>query len=517
MGLQARRPAGLGAGAQKSNPLERVRAHAGFMQQGSFIIHSMSSDPFTVGTTAVPLPNCYWVRPGQLLAGEYPGSMSRSEATERVQKLLHAGVTSFIDLTEEGEMPAYDGLLAELSEQHIRYRRVAILDHGLPDSPAHMVRILDLIDGELAAGRCIYVHCRAGIGRTGTTIGCHLIRSGLANDTALERLQNLWQQCGRSLRWPTIPETDEQYEFVRVWRESAVPGSAFDALSRHEASFVGLAIGDAVGSLVANSNFDAATLVAGGGLRDAGTLVTGASTAMTRALAESLLATGHNDSDDQMQRYLAWSQTVGNIGVPQEVRRALAGWQWSRKKLAGTHDPANLDPHSLPRTLVVAMFLRSDAQAAIDAAVEASRTTQQSPVVLDLCRVWAALFIDAFAGVNKQTLLRLGGPAMQLVRQRQLKAPVKALLAGGGNQPCADANDALAVTCVALDAFAMGKTLHDVLIRVVTSSRAAPSAAALAGALCGAYHGSDAIAPELQRQLPEEAVLRSLARHLMPT
>src|SRR5690606_8849589 len=185
---------------------------AGFMPMGSFIIRAMSTDPFTVGTVAVPLPNCYWVRPGQLLAGEYPGSMSRSDATERVQKLLHAGVNSFIDLTEEGEMPAYDALLAELSERHIRYRRVPILDHGLPDSPGHMARILDLIDDELAAGRCVYVHCRAGIGRTGTTVGCHLIRSGLASEAALDRLQELWQQCGRSRRWPTIPETDAQVE-----------------------------------------------------------------------------------------------------------------------------------------------------------------------------------------------------------------------------------------------------------------------------------------------------------------
>src|SRR5690606_670121 len=182
------------------------------------------------------------------------------------------------------------------------------------------------------------------------------------SEVALDRLQDLWQQCGRSRRWPTIPETDAQVEFVRQWREAAAPGGSVEVLARHEASLIGLAIGDAVGSMVAYSNFDAATLVAGGGLREAGTLATGASTAMTRALAESLIATGTNDSDDQMQRYLAWTQSVGNIGVPQEVRRALARWQWSRNKLAGTHDPANLDPHSLPRTLVVAMFLGHDAR-----------------------------------------------------------------------------------------------------------------------------------------------------------
>jgi protein-tyrosine phosphatase/ADP-ribosylglycohydrolase len=480
------------------------------------MIPAMSTDPFTTGTTPVPIPNSYWVRPGQLLAGEYPGSMSRAEAMERVQKLLNAGITSFVDLTEDGEMPAYDGLLRELTEQHVRYRRFAILDHGLPESPAHMSKILDFIDSELAAGQCLYIHCRAGIGRTGTTIGCHLIRSGLANELALDRLQSLWQQCGRSRRWPTIPETDEQVEFVRLWSESlAQPVADVDLLSRFEAALLGLAIGDAVGSLVADSNFDAATLVAGAAFRDPGMLKTGASTALTRALAESLLAKGDNDPDDQMERYLAWTQSVGNIGVPAEVRRSLAGWQWSRKKLAGTHDPSNLDPHSLPRTLAVAMYLRDDPQAAIDGAVEASRTTQQSTVVLDLCRLWAALFVDAFAGVGKQTLLHFDGPAMQLVRSRTLKPAVKELIDNRGQRACPDAHDAVSVTCVALNAFATGKTLHDALIRVVTSSRAAPSAAALCGALCGAHHDIDAIAPEWARQLPEEAALRSLARHLL--
>jgi protein-tyrosine phosphatase/ADP-ribosylglycohydrolase len=476
----------------------------------------MSTDPFTSGTTPVPIPNSYWVRPGQLLAGEYPGSMTRAEAMERVQKLLNAGVTSFVDLTEDGEMPAYDGLLRELTEQHVRYRRFGVLDHGVPDSPAHMIKILDFIDSELAAGQCVYVHCRAGIGRTGTTVGCHLIRGGLAADAALDRLQALWQQCGRSNRWPTIPETDEQVEFVRTWRETLAPPDVdVDLLSRYEAALFGLAIGDAIGSMVANSNFDAATLVASAAGRDPGMLKTGALTAMTRALGESLLAKGGNDPDDQMERYLAWSQSVGNIGVPTEVRRSLAGWQWSRKKLAGTHDPANLDPHSLPRTLAVAMYLHADPQAAIDGAVEASRTTQQSPVVLDLCRVWAALFVDAISGIDKQTLLSFQGPAMQLVRRRTLKPAVKELIENRGQRACPDAHDAVSVTCVALNGVASAKTLHDALIRVVTSSRAAPSAAALCGALFGAHHGSDRNGHQWGAQLPEEAALRSLARHLL--
>jgi protein-tyrosine phosphatase len=168
---------------------------------------------------STPIPNSYWVQPGRLLAGEYPGSMSRVEAMERVQRLLGAGITSFIDLTEEGELPQYDTLLPELTERRVHYRRLAILDHSLPDSSAHMARILDLLDSELAAGHCVYLHCRAGIGRTGMAVGCHLVRSGLSNDDAYDRLQVLWKQCARSRRWPSIPETSEQVDFVLRWRE----------------------------------------------------------------------------------------------------------------------------------------------------------------------------------------------------------------------------------------------------------------------------------------------------------
>lgn len=462
-----------------------------------------------------PLLNSYWVSPGRLLAGEYPGSMSRADAMARIEKLLRAGVTSFIDLTEEGELPEYDNLLPELTEQHIQYRRLPILDHGLPDSPGHMSEILDAIEAGLAAGRCVYVHCRAGVGRTGMTVGCHLIRGGLASEAALDRLQTLWQQCGRSHGWPTVPETSEQVEFVRQWREEprAPRAASINDVGRYEGALIGLAIGDALGTLVAVSNFDAATLTARA--HDPGVLATGADTAMTRAVAESLLAQGAHDSRDQMQRYLQWSRTGPTTPVPPELKRALAAWQWSKKPNAGSHDPKNLDPHTLARTLAVAMFVRSDPQGAIDLSAEVSRTTLQSPIVLDLCRVWAALLIDALAGVEKASLAAFNGPAMQQARSRMFKKPVQMLIDGGSRAESEQGGDALSVTRIAVATFARTHSVRDALLQVVTSSRAAPAAAALCGALCGAHYGIETIPPEWRRQLSDDAVLRSLARHLL--
>src|SRR5690606_23545229 len=139
--------------------------------------------------------------------------------------------------------------------------------------------------------------------------------------------------------------------------------------------------------------------------------------------------------------------------IPGELKRALAVWQWSKKPLAGSHDPKNLDAHTLARTLAPAMYAAADAHGAIALAVEVSRTTQQSPVVLDLCRVWAALFVDALNGVAIDELRALSGPAMQVVRARMLKPQVREVIDGARQAAAEGSDNALAVTRHALESF----------------------------------------------------------------
>ena len=161
-----------------------------------------------------PLPNSYWVTPGKLLGGEYPGGESAQDTQQRLRALHDAGVDCFVNLTRPGELPAYNKELPAGTW----YFHLPILDHGLPVDPAYMRQILIALSDALAAGRCVYVHCRMGIGRTGTVLGCRLVEQGLSGEAALDELNRSWQQCARAKRWSSIPETREQRQFVSDWQ-----------------------------------------------------------------------------------------------------------------------------------------------------------------------------------------------------------------------------------------------------------------------------------------------------------
>lgn len=159
-----------------------------------------------------PLPNSYWVVPGKLLAGEHPDGGGEESTRARLATLIDAGVRRFIDLTGD-ELPSYRPLLP----QDVGYENFAMPDHSVPHTLQQMGDVQAALERHIAAGEAPYVHCRAGIGRTGITIGCYLRNQGRSADEALDELNQLWQQNARARRWPRVPETEEQEAFIRDW------------------------------------------------------------------------------------------------------------------------------------------------------------------------------------------------------------------------------------------------------------------------------------------------------------
>lgn len=160
-----------------------------------------------------PIPHSHWVVPGRLLAGEYPIGADYSEARSRLANFKEAGINHFVNLTEAGEYPAYRHLLPVFT----KYLSCPIIDSSVPSSPTVLKKLLAEIRAAVLAKRSVYVHCRAGIGRTNLVVGCYLAEELGDGKRALRAINELWLANERSRSWPTVPQTTEQADYVRAW------------------------------------------------------------------------------------------------------------------------------------------------------------------------------------------------------------------------------------------------------------------------------------------------------------
>lgn len=105
----------------------------------------------------------------------------------------------------------------------VAHRRCAIPDMGIPAAPERMLAIPGPIDDWLAAGQKVHVH--GGVGRTGTVVGCHLVRRGLTGEPALARLADCWLNVSdeKRRRSPSPPQARQQAEHARKWPARATP------------------------------------------------------------------------------------------------------------------------------------------------------------------------------------------------------------------------------------------------------------------------------------------------------
>jgi protein-tyrosine phosphatase len=122
------------------------------------------------------------------------------------------GVALFVDLTHPTDpLESYERLLRTGA------RRIAhpIVDMGTTTLP-HMTRILDDLDAAIAATSGVYVHCWGGRGRTGTVVGCWLVRHGLDGGDPIGRIAELRHDVPGSQL--ASPETAAQCAMVTSWR-----------------------------------------------------------------------------------------------------------------------------------------------------------------------------------------------------------------------------------------------------------------------------------------------------------
>lgn len=154
-----------------------------------------------MASSVPPIVNSYWVT-DEVLVGPAPtpGSLVALQA---------AGIGHIVNLMEVGET----GSEYSLDGVSMSIFRTSIPDFGIPPTSV-MTQVLDDIDGSLDRGTKVFVHCRAGIGRSGTVVGCWLVRHGHDPSAALAVIR---QRRGMLSRPERSPETPDQRRFVLGW------------------------------------------------------------------------------------------------------------------------------------------------------------------------------------------------------------------------------------------------------------------------------------------------------------
>jgi len=440
-----------------------------------------------------PLGNSYWVIPGKLLAGEYPRTNERPSSMLRLQAMVAAGMTLFIDLTTpQDHLEPYEDLLRELSKGWARRLSFGIHDVSVPSSRQLMADILDAIDQELAVGNGVYVHCWGGVGRTGTVIGCWLKRHGRSD------LAELWKTNPKSSRKPESPETPEQRVYIESWTEPGragadVPDSDATMLARAQGALLGQVAGDSLGSLVEFRSAAEIRRQYPAGVRllaDGGTYNTLAGqptddSEMALLLARSLILEGTYKADAVLDRYIYWLQSD-----PFDCGNTISGSLRGRRMADSQANGAlmRVSPIGIAGALLPLQTVAAWAEA--DASL-----THPHPVCLQV----NALYAMAIA-----TAIREGPAPAELYRrmldwaaERQVDEAVTRVLLAARQEPPADFKHQQGWVLLAFQnavyQLLHAPSLEEGVVDTVMRGGDTDTNAAIAGALLGAVYGRAAI------------------------
>jgi ADP-ribosylglycohydrolase len=296
-----------------------------------------------------------------------------------------------------------------------------------------------------------------------------------------------------------------------------------ETLHIFQGALCGLAIGDVLGAS-GGLNAHAADVNNSDALNNLAGMHWGGDTAMMLALADSLLACRQATPVDQMQRYLAW-QKQGQYSshgvaekVPPLVVKALGLWQWKRNPVVGSHDPTVHDPHPLARCTSAALYFARTPAVAIREAAESARTTIQSPVVLDACRVFAALLMAIVEGLPISKLVEFrDGKAFAELRALPLKPEMSNLIDGGWRTAMTHpaGEDVVSILGSAIHALATTQNFQAAVFKSMHKAARPETVGAVCGALAGAWYGVQDLPIVWRETLPKADELLALGERLL--
>lgn len=152
-----------------------------------------------------------WLIPGRLAGTPWPGIVHDTEAD--LDALRNVGITRLVSLTEIPFDPARAAPFG-----------IACASEPIPDmhapSPAVAMAVCRDIDHWIGNGDAIAIHCRAGLGRTGTLLAAYWLWSGHGHYSALQAIEYV-----RRLESGMI-QSQAQVDFLSTFADLLAAGAA---------------------------------------------------------------------------------------------------------------------------------------------------------------------------------------------------------------------------------------------------------------------------------------------------
>ena len=524
------------------------------------MLTSTSGGDMKSTNNSLPFERSYWVKPERLLAGCYPGSKDHAGTERNMKALLDCGIRSIINLMEPDETDhsgkpfrPYDDSFSNLARERgldISWTRVPVRDLNIPSTET-MRRILDLIDASINEGKPVYVHCWGGRGRTGTVVGCYLVRhEGLSGEDALEEIKRL--RANEPTSYKSSPENRHQCDMVRTWKEipkrppvndgefgkgDRVPQKpdkitrteqTISLLDRYLGCLVGLAACDAVGTTLefkSPGTFKPITDMIGGGPFNLKPGQWTDDTSMALCLATSLIEKKDFDPKDQMEKYVRWhkegymSANGKCFDIGNATRSALSNFLKTGNPFSGSNAEYSAGNGSLMRLAPVPLFYAKNPKQAITKSGESSRTTHPHPACVDACRYFAGLIVGALRGASKKEILSEKYCPVEGYWTQNLLHPEILPIAEGDykrKQPPQINGKGYVVRTLeaALWAFYSTESFEEGCLKVVNLGDDADTTGAVYGQIAGAFYGYNAIPTKWMEKLAKKDLLEDTAKGL---
>ena len=279
-------------------------------------------------------------------------------------------------------------------------------------------------------------------------------------------------------------------------------------------SFIGLAIGDQLGSLVEGKprgSFDRVTGIMKGSFWTD-------DTSQALCIADSLISTKTLDLHDNLERFSKWlfdgylSCKEWGYGCGPTARIAITNFKKSGK-LSPVKDQSTNG--ALMRLSPVPLFYSKDLKEAIVMSGESSKSTHNNTTCIDACRLYGSMIVKAVQGGDKNSILNYDS---KLWNDIPLEDSIDNVALGSfkeKNPPEIKGTLNISESIeAALWAFDRSSSFAEGALMAVNLGDDADTTAAIFGQLGGAFYGYDSIPNDWKLNLMDRRLIEYIAKNL---